>query len=110
MNYNGQKNVLSEGISKRVLVKWKIVHQGGTTTNTRISLHNNPNWYKGEHLKGPHFFGGIGARYNRRELLQSTLPVPSSPRGSPPRLFTMNGKILLASSARSPETRWRCGI
>ncbi len=46
-DYEGQKNVLSEGISERVDVKWKIVHQGGKTTNTKIPFYENPDWAKG---------------------------------------------------------------
>lgn len=46
-DYEKQKKILSEGISARAPVVWEIVHQGGSTTNTKIPLHENPDWAKG---------------------------------------------------------------
>jgi hypothetical protein len=46
-DYPNQKNILSEGISKRANVTWTIVHEGGDTRNHKISIYNNPEWWKG---------------------------------------------------------------
>ena len=46
-NYNSQKQILSEGISTVADVKWTVVHQGGSTTNTRIPLYEKEDWWKG---------------------------------------------------------------
>lgn len=46
-DYDGQKKILSEGISARANVEWTIVQQGGSTTNTKIPLHENADWAKG---------------------------------------------------------------
>ena len=46
-DYPNQKKILTEGISARANVQWTIVHQGGTTTNTKIGLHENENWADG---------------------------------------------------------------
>jgi type 1 glutamine amidotransferase len=46
-DYDGQKKILSEGISARANVVWKIVQQGGTGTTAKIPLHEDPDWAKG---------------------------------------------------------------
>src|SRR5215213_8899510 len=46
-DYDHQKQILSEGISARANVEWDIVQQGGTATNSKIELYENPDWYKG---------------------------------------------------------------
>ena len=46
-DYDAQKKILSEGISARAPVEWTIVQQGGSTTNTKIPLYENPDWAKG---------------------------------------------------------------
>jgi len=43
-DYERQKVILSRGISARAHVKWTIVHQGGTSTNARIPLYEDPRW------------------------------------------------------------------
>lgn len=43
-DYETQKRILSEGIGARAHIEWTIVHQGGSTTDTRIPLYENANW------------------------------------------------------------------
>jgi len=45
--YDKQKFILSQGISARANVEWTIVHQGGSTTNTKIPYYQNKDWHKG---------------------------------------------------------------
>ena len=48
-DYETQKQILSEGISARCKLKieWTIVHQGGSSTNTKIPFYENEDWAKG---------------------------------------------------------------
>ena len=45
-DYENQKRILSEGISKRANVEWTIV-QEGTDREHRVSIYENPDWAKG---------------------------------------------------------------
>lgn len=46
-DYDRQKLIISRGISARANVQWTVAHQGGTTTNTKIPLYDDPNWSEG---------------------------------------------------------------
>ena len=46
-DYDRQKLILTRGISARANVRWTVVHQGGTTTDTPIPLYNDPDWADG---------------------------------------------------------------
>ncbi len=46
-DYDRQKLILTRGISARADVRWTVVHQGGTSTDTKIPLYNDPNWADG---------------------------------------------------------------
>ena len=46
-DYDRQKLILTRGISARANVQWTVVHQGGTTTDTKIPLYDDPNWANG---------------------------------------------------------------
>ena len=46
-DYDRQKLILTRGISARANVRWTVVHQGGTTTDTKIPLYDDPNWSDG---------------------------------------------------------------
>lgn len=46
-DYERQKLILTKGISARANVEWTIVHQGGSATNSKIPLYENPDWAKG---------------------------------------------------------------
>ena len=46
-DYDRQKLILTRGISARANVRWTVVHQGGTSTDTKIPLYDDPNWADG---------------------------------------------------------------
>ncbi len=46
-DYERQKLILTKGISARANVIWTVVHQGGTTTDTKIPLYEDPAWAEG---------------------------------------------------------------
>ena len=46
-DYDRQKLILPRGISARANVRWTVVHQGGTTTDTPIPLYDDPDWADG---------------------------------------------------------------
>ncbi|MFN9718015.1 MAG: discoidin domain-containing protein [Planctomycetota bacterium] len=46
-DYDRQKLILTRGISARADVRWTVVHQGGTSTDTKIPLYDDPNWADG---------------------------------------------------------------
>lgn len=46
-DYERQKLILTRGVSARANVRWTVVHQGGTTTNTAIPLYDDPTWADG---------------------------------------------------------------
>ncbi len=46
-DYDRQKLILTRGISARASVRWTVVHQGGTSTDTKISLYDDPRWADG---------------------------------------------------------------
>ncbi len=46
-DYERQKAILTKGISARANVVWTVVHQGGSTTDTKIPLYEDPNWAEG---------------------------------------------------------------
>src|SRR2546430_17706277 len=46
-DYEHQKTILTEGISARANVDWKIVHEGDPTTDHRMSIYEKPDWSRG---------------------------------------------------------------
>ena len=46
-DYARQKLILARGISARANVVWTIAHQGGTATDSKIPLYQDPNWSQG---------------------------------------------------------------
>jgi len=46
-DYERQKAILTKGTASRADIVWTIVHQGGTTTDTKIPLYEDPNWADG---------------------------------------------------------------
>ncbi|MGV2340250.1 MAG UNVERIFIED_CONTAM: ThuA domain-containing protein [Planctomycetaceae bacterium] len=46
-DYERQKRILTRGLSARANIQWTIVHQGGSTTDTKIPFYNDPNWADG---------------------------------------------------------------
>ena len=67
--YDRQKLILTRGISARANVVWTVVHQGGTSTDTKIPFYNDPSWADGfdivvhnecfADVKDPDFVDGI---------------------------------------------------
>ncbi len=43
-DYDTQKVILTEGISARANVEWTIVHEGGKSTDHRVSIYEKPDW------------------------------------------------------------------
>src|SRR5882724_8149893 len=46
-DYEAQKKILSDGISKRANVRFTIVHEGGDDRNYEVSIYKNKNWAAG---------------------------------------------------------------
>lgn len=46
-DYENQKRILSEGISRRANVQWTIVHEGGDSRDYKVSIYTNAGWAKG---------------------------------------------------------------
>src|SRR5262245_40955057 len=45
--YDKQKDILSEGISARANVTWRVVQEGGNSTKHKVSIYEKPNWADG---------------------------------------------------------------
>ena len=59
-DYNSQKTILAEGISKRANIEWTIAHQGGKNRNEKIELFSKPNWADGyDVVLHNQCFGGV---------------------------------------------------
>ena len=59
-DYEKQKRILSEGISKRANVEWTIVHEGGTARDHRVSVYEKKDWAKGyDVVLHNECFGGV---------------------------------------------------
>lgn len=43
-DYQGQKTIIPEGVSARARVEWTVVHEGGTSSDHRVSVYEIPNW------------------------------------------------------------------
>ncbi|MBA2114805.1 DUF7133 domain-containing protein [Bremerella alba] len=46
-DYQTQKNIIKEGLEARAHIEVTVVHEGGSTTNTKIPLYQDPNWAEG---------------------------------------------------------------
>lgn len=46
-DYERQKQIITRGTSARTPIIWTVAHQGGTTTDTKIPLYENPDWADG---------------------------------------------------------------
>jgi type 1 glutamine amidotransferase len=45
-DYSNQKMIITEGTSARAHIEWVVVQQGGSTTNTKIPVYEDPEWAK----------------------------------------------------------------
>jgi type 1 glutamine amidotransferase len=72
-DYEGQKQVIVEGLEARANVKVTVVHEGGSSTDHKVSIYTKPDWAKGydvvfhnecfAHVKDPAFVKGILAEH-----------------------------------------------
>ena len=46
-DYTTQKQLIKQGLEERAHIDVTVVQQGGTTTNTKIPLYEDPNWADG---------------------------------------------------------------
>lgn len=46
-DYQTQKNIIKEGLEARAHIEVTVVHEGGSTTDTKIPLYQDPNWADG---------------------------------------------------------------
>jgi uncharacterized protein len=46
-DYENQKVILAEGISRRANVEWTLIHEGGDTRDHKVSIYANADWAKG---------------------------------------------------------------
>ncbi|MEC7355980.1 MAG: ThuA domain-containing protein, partial [Planctomycetota bacterium] len=46
-DYSAQKQLIKKGLEARANISVTVVQQGGTTTNTKIPLYENPQWAEG---------------------------------------------------------------
>lgn len=46
-DYDTQKNIIKKGLEARARIEVTVVHQGGSTTDTKIPLYEDPNWADG---------------------------------------------------------------
>lgn len=72
-DYDGQKRVIAQGLAARANVNVTVVHEGGTSTDHRVSIYEKPGWSKGydvvfhnecfAHVKDPAFVKSIVAEH-----------------------------------------------
>lgn len=46
-DYDGQKKVIADGLAARARVKMTVVHEGGSSTDHKVSIYSKPDWAKG---------------------------------------------------------------
>jgi len=46
-DYEGQKKVITQGLSSRARINCTVIHEGGTTTDHKVSIYSKPDWSKG---------------------------------------------------------------
>jgi type 1 glutamine amidotransferase len=46
-DYEGQKKVITHGLSSRARINCTVIHEGGTTTDHKVSIYSKPDWSKG---------------------------------------------------------------
>ena len=46
-DYDGQKKVITQGMASRARINCTVVHEGGTTTDHKVSIYSKPDWSKG---------------------------------------------------------------
>jgi len=46
-DYDGQKKVITQGLASRAKINCTVIHEGGTTTDHKVSIYSKPDWSKG---------------------------------------------------------------
>ena len=46
-DYDGQKKVITQGLASRARINCTVIHEGGTTTDHKVSVYSKPDWSKG---------------------------------------------------------------
>ena len=46
-DYEGQKTLITQGLARRARINCTVVHEGGTSTDHRVSIYSKPDWAKG---------------------------------------------------------------
>lgn len=46
-DYQTQKQIIAKGLAQRMNIEFDIVHEGGTSKDHRISVYEQPDWWKG---------------------------------------------------------------
>lgn len=60
-DYDAQKKLIPEGVSKRINVDWTVVHQGGDSKSAKIPLYEDKDWAEGfDFVVHNECFGGVG--------------------------------------------------
>ena len=59
-DYKNQKNIIAEGLSKRINIEFDVVHEGGSARNYKIKLYEKKDWAKGyDIIVHNECFGGV---------------------------------------------------
>jgi len=74
-DYDGQKAVITAGLSARARIRTTVVHEGGNATTHRVSIYSKPGWSQGYYVvfhnecfsdvKDPAFLAGIIAEHEK---------------------------------------------
>ncbi len=60
-DYEHQKHIIADGLAERAHIEVTVVHQGGTATDSKIPLYENPDWAKGyDIIIHDECFSGVG--------------------------------------------------
>ncbi|MEO6808343.1 MAG: discoidin domain-containing protein, partial [Isosphaeraceae bacterium] len=70
-DYDAQKTIIKNGLAERAHIEVTVVQQGGTTTDTKIPLYENPDWAKGyDVVLHDECFSGVGDPEWTRRILK----------------------------------------
>ena len=74
-DYDGQKKVITQGLAARARINCTVVHEGGATTDHKVSVYSKPDWSKGYDVvfhnecfagvKDPEFLKAIVAEHEK---------------------------------------------
>jgi len=74
-DYEGQKAVIAKGLASRARIRTTVIHEGGSTTDHKVSIYEKPEWSKGfdvvfhnecfANVKDPEFLKKIVAEHEK---------------------------------------------